>query len=77
MPRYWRDPDDDTVHLSRPGCPIDEFDVIVLPLDQWRRLVADIAVLKDCGANFFASRRKGIVDDIDSIIASVEVPDGC
>jgi hypothetical protein len=39
MPRYWRDPDDDTVHLTTPGVAPDEGDAIVIPVAQWRRLV--------------------------------------
>jgi mitochondrial fission protein ELM1 len=75
MPRYWRDPGDDTVHLSRPGCPIDEFDVIVIPVAQWRRLVEFFnGWVPTCGCDGHC----GACDEdseIKAIINSVEAPE--
>ena len=71
MPRYWRDPDDDTVHLSRPGCPIDEFDVVVIPLKQWRELLR----LWPFMWNDRGETNSAAAVQIDNILASVEAPE--
>ena len=40
MPRYWRDPDDDTVHLLKARQYLSGTgEVLVIPLEKWRRLV--------------------------------------